>query len=88
MVNSGLKGLNIFYKVGSFSFTATQQTQNICITFIQRRPNVEDAAPTLYKCYKNVLCLLGRWDENMLKCPDRCSVKGCLDQVLYELLRR
>ena len=32
--------------------------QNICITFIQRRPNVFDAGPTLYKCYANVLCLL------------------------------
>ena len=27
-----------------------QQTQNICITFVQRRPNVEDVGPTLYKC--------------------------------------
>ena len=31
---------------------------NICITFIQRRPNVFDVGPTLYKCYANVLCLL------------------------------
>ena len=37
----------------------TQQTQNICIAFVQRRPNVFDAGPTLYKCYTNVLCLLG-----------------------------
>ena len=37
-----------------------QQTQNICITFIQRRLNVCDVSPTLYKCYTNVLCLLGR----------------------------
>ena len=36
-----------------------QQTQNICITFIQRQPNVFDAGPILYKCYTNVLCLLG-----------------------------
>ena len=26
-----------------------QQTQNICITVIQRRPNVFDVGPTLYK---------------------------------------
>ena len=38
---------------------ATQQTQNIWITFVQRRPSVLDAGPTLYKCYTNVLCLLG-----------------------------
>ena len=37
----------------------TQQTQNIFITFVQRQPNVFDVGPTLYKCYKNVLCLLG-----------------------------
>ena len=36
-----------------------QQTQNFCITFIQRRSNVFDVGPTLYKCYTNVLCLLG-----------------------------
>ena len=37
---------------------ASQQKQNICITFIQRRPSVFDVGPTLYKCYTNVLCLL------------------------------
>ena len=36
----------------------SQQTRNICITFTQRRPNVYDVGPTLYKCYTNVLCLL------------------------------
>ena len=38
---------------------ATQQTLNICITFIQRRPNVFDVGPALYKCHTNVFCLLG-----------------------------
>ena len=37
----------------------SQQTQNICITFMQCWTNVEDVGPTLYKCYTNVLCLLG-----------------------------
>ena len=41
-------------------FTNSQQTQNICIAFVQRRPNVSDVGPTLYKYYTNVLCLLGR----------------------------
>ena len=36
------------------SYPHSQQTQNISITFVQRRPG-----PTLYKCYTNVLCLLG-----------------------------
>ena len=27
--------------------------------FVQRRLNVSDVDPTLYKCYTNVLCLLG-----------------------------
>ena len=35
---------------------STQETQNICITFVQC---VEDVGPALYKCYTNVLCLLG-----------------------------
>ena len=38
---------------------SAQQTQNICITFIQCWTNVEDVGPTLYKCYTNVLSLLG-----------------------------
>ena len=29
--------------------------------FIQCWANVEDVGPTMYKCYTNVLCLLGRW---------------------------
>ena len=41
-------------------------TKNICITFVQRRPNVFDIGPILYKiCYTNVLCLLG-WYLEML----------------------
>ena len=36
-----------------------QQAQIICITFVQRRSNVFNVGPTLYKCYTNVLCLLG-----------------------------
>ena len=34
-------------------------THNICIAFIQRRPNVFDVVSTLYKYYTNVLWLLG-----------------------------
>ena len=37
----------------------SQQTQNIFITFVQRRPNVFDVGPTLYTCYKNISCLQG-----------------------------
>ena len=33
------------------SVVASQQTQTICITFIQCWTNVEDVGPTLYKCY-------------------------------------
>ena len=36
-----------------------QQTENICLTFVQRRANVFGVSPTLYKSYTNVLCLLG-----------------------------
>ena len=37
----------------------SQQTQNICIPFVQCWTSVEDVMPTLYKWYTNVLCLLG-----------------------------
>ena len=37
----------------------SQQTQNICITFVKCWANVEDVGTTLYKCYTNVLCVLG-----------------------------
>ena len=48
-------------KPDSFHFISlTQQKQNICITFVQRRPNVFDVGPTLYKCYTNVLYFLGK----------------------------
>ena len=38
---------------------ASQQAQKIGIRFIQRRPNVSDVCPALYKCCINALCLLG-----------------------------
>ena len=43
----------------------SKQTENICITFVQRRPNVFNVGPAFYKCYTNVLCLLGLNVENM-----------------------
>ena len=33
----------------------SQQKQNMCITFVRRRPNVFDVGPTSYKYYTNVL---------------------------------
>ena len=49
----------------SQTLAPTKQTLNICITFIQRRPNVFDAGPTLYKCHANVLCLLGMPSQSL-----------------------
>ena len=43
----------------------SQQTQNIFITCVQRRHNFYDVDPTLYKCYKNVLCLLPLSDNTV-----------------------
>ena len=40
--------------------TLSQQTQNICIAFVQRRHNVFDVGPALHKCYTmQMSCLLG-----------------------------
>ena len=46
-------------KLGRPVMPGTHLTQNTCITVVQRRPNVFDVGPTLYKCYTNALCLLG-----------------------------
>ena len=50
--------------------TATQKTQYICITFVQRLPNVFAVGPTLYKCYTNVLPLLGCADKYVITMSD------------------
>ena len=60
--NSGVKGsgANHYPRAPALisSRPISQQLQNICITFIQCRPNVFDVGPTWYKCYTNVLCLM------------------------------
>ena len=47
----------IMHQITYCALIASQQTQNIYIAFVQRRPSVFDVGPTLYKCYTNVLCL-------------------------------
>ena len=46
-----------------------RQTQKNCIRFKQCWTNVEDIEPSLYKCYKNVLCLLGHAEWYMQHMP-------------------
>ena len=48
-------GTQVLYAVKK----TTKQTQKNRITFEQHRPSVEGAGPMLFKCYTNVLCLLG-----------------------------
>ena len=59
------------------------KTQNIRITFIQRRPNVFDVGPTLYKCYANVLCLLGSHVISLCGLPWHTKIAKIL--VIYPL---
>ena len=67
-------------------YVSSQQTQNILVTFVQRRHNVFDVGPTLYKCYTNVLCLVeahrGRVDHTTT-CTQQCSRQSLIDQVSY-----
>ena len=49
-------------------FCLTHQTQNICITFVQCRPNVFDVGPTLYKCYTKCFVFIGH-KETKLRRP-------------------
>ena len=60
-----------------------QQTRNICIIFVQCWTNVEDVGPTLYKCYTNVLCLLGR--DNIVW-PGVCTHRNSLKFVIYSFI--
>ena len=48
--------------VGSRRCQVPNKHKQNCITFVQRRPNVFDAGPTLYKWYSYILCLLCRSD--------------------------
>ena len=56
----GIEGisLSLMHDQMAAHHVGAQQTQNICITFVQRRHHVFDVGPTLYKCYTNDLCLL------------------------------
>ena len=58
------------------------QTQNICITFIQCRPNVFDVGPTLYKCHTNVLCLMG-YRYLWTICVRSLDTSEAIQQVLH-----
>ena len=51
---------SVIYLVYAWAALCIQKTQNIFITFVQRWQNVFDVGPTVYKCYTNVLCLLGK----------------------------
>ena len=42
---------NLYVIIQIIIHLATQQTQNIRITFVNRRPNVEDDVQMLYKCF-------------------------------------
>ena len=59
--------------------TPSQQTQNIYITFVQRRNNVFDVGPTLYKYHTNRLYLLV-WchyvHNKQYPAPAQCWVRG------------
>ena len=69
-----------------------QQTQNICITFIQRWTNVEDVGSTLYKFSTNILCLLALLSRaNLLEQSlilDPYATQPDNNQMLFYSLRR
>ena len=55
----GIVKINRHKNVWPLLMLASQQTHNIRIPFVQWRPNVVDVGPILYKCFTNVLVLLG-----------------------------
>ena len=48
--------------------------KNNCLTFVERRPNVFDVRPTLYKLYTNGLCLLGCINHNACFLSDNRTI--------------
>ena len=50
------------------------------LTFAQRQPNVFDVGPTLYKCYTNVLCLLGGGYRSLPREAAFSCVRFCLSR--------
>ena len=60
----------------AYGCCTTQQAQNICITFVQRRPNVFDVGPALYKCYTNVLWMLYYTSQCYITCQDQSGELG------------
>ena len=64
----------------------SQQTQNICTTFIQGQTNVFDVGPTLCKCYTNDLCLLGCLTIDLVFYEfshDSLLKSGCSDAMVW-----
>ena len=53
--------------ISDVGLTFPSRKQNMCITFIQHPPSIFDVGPTLYKCYTNVLRLLG-WNWTCCDC--------------------
>ena len=64
--------------------THSQQTQNICITFVQCRPNVFDVGPTLYKVtrWSNIVQMLYKYLVFTGRIDDMISVSD--DRVLRD----
>ena len=52
-----------------FLLSIPSKRKTFCTTFIQRRPNVIDDGPTLYKCYTNVCVYWVADDVTVLVMP-------------------
>ena len=57
--------------------TVSQQTQNICITFVQRWPNVFDVGPKLYKQI-NVIQMFCVYCDGVAVILSELGFSGCL----------
>ena len=58
-----------------------QQTQDICITFIQLRPNVFDAGPTLHKVIQ-MFCVY--WDVNTSLMSSSFNIPAVIQSVCLQ----
>ena len=71
---------NTNWYICKFRWCITRQTQ----PFKQCWTNVEDVEPTLYKCYTNILCLLGYCTWAYLKWGKNCSSSWYYDEKKRE----
>ena len=73
---SAAQGLAVYTQNMYLLQSTADKTRNICIAFVQRRPNVKDVGPTLYKCY-TLFCVC--WETRCAEAMSVCRLPSVVD---------